>query len=114
MISVTVVSIMRLRFLITFGKGSNPTWDQSDVVDWSTIEVNVGMICASMPTMRLIFARFLPKLFTSTKSNSVTGATTYVYNNKRNDGTNEHASMGSEIELTNKDCESLKEVNSGI
>ena len=103
---------MRLRFLITFGKGSNPTWDQSDVVDWSTIEVNVGMICASMPTMRLILGRFLPKLFTSTKSNSVTGATNHVY--QRDDNVKGHPSMGSEIELTNNDCESLKEVNSGI
>lgn len=58
--SVTVVSIFRLQSLVHFSNSSNPTWDNWDVTNWSTIEVNVGIICASMPTARLMLVRLFP------------------------------------------------------
>ena len=45
-LSVTVVSILRLRSLVTFESHStNPTWEYLEVSKWSTIEINVGIIC---------------------------------------------------------------------
>src|SRR5690348_4722249 len=63
--SVTVVSMLRLRSLITFAASTNPTWDQWDVAHWSTVEINVGIICACMPTFRTLLANALPKVFGS-------------------------------------------------
>lgn len=54
--------MIRLRYLVTFAKGNNPTWNQADVVNWSNIEINVGILCSCMPTMRIIIARIFPRL----------------------------------------------------
>jgi hypothetical protein len=56
------MSIVRLKSILVFTEFINPTWDQSDVALWSTIEVNVGIICACMPTLRHIFMRLIPAL----------------------------------------------------
>ncbi|KAF4430997.1 extracellular membrane protein, 8-cysteine region, CFEM [Fusarium austroafricanum] len=60
---VTVVSVLRLQTLLRFGNSNNPTWDQWCVAFWSIIEVNVGMICICLPTLRLILVRLYPKAF---------------------------------------------------
>lgn len=66
--SVTVVSILRLRSLVTFGADSqNPTWEFFDVAMWSDIEVNVGLICICMPSLRLLLVRLFPKVLGTTQ-----------------------------------------------
>ncbi|KAF3764025.1 hypothetical protein M406DRAFT_51480, partial [Cryphonectria parasitica EP155] len=64
---VTVVSVIRLSSLVTFAKSDNPTWDNYDVSIWSSVEINVGIICACMPTLRLLLVRVFP-VFGSTRS----------------------------------------------
>lgn len=66
--SVTVVSIVRLQSLVSFANSSNPSWDNLMVSQWSTIEVNVGIICACMPTLRLILLRIFPALSSTTRN----------------------------------------------
>ena len=51
--SVTVISILRLKSLLKFRSNSlNPTWDFSEVSLWSDIELNVGLICICLPSLR--------------------------------------------------------------
>ncbi|KAJ4149932.1 hypothetical protein LMH87_010705 [Akanthomyces muscarius] len=65
---VTVVSILRLRSLVTFGADSqNPTWEFFDVALWSDIEINVGLICTCMPSLRLLLVRLFPKVLGTTQ-----------------------------------------------
>ncbi|KAF2996152.1 hypothetical protein E8E14_000775 [Neopestalotiopsis sp. 37M] len=59
---VTVVSILRLQSLVLFVDSSNASWDFVGVSDWSVIEINVGIICACMPSLRLILVRIFPAL----------------------------------------------------
>ncbi len=59
---MTVVSVIRLQALVTFGKSSNATWDNFPVSLWSTVEINVGIICTCMPTLRLLLVRLFPSL----------------------------------------------------
>jgi hypothetical protein len=67
--SVTIVSILRLRSLITFGKdSSNISWSYLEVSTWSTIEITVGIICVCMPTLRLLLVRLFPKIFATTRN----------------------------------------------
>lgn len=40
-------------------------WDNLAVTQWSTIEINVGIICACMPSVRVLLVRLAPKLFGS-------------------------------------------------
>jgi hypothetical protein len=63
--SVTIVSFLRLASIQKYASTSNPTWDQWDIVWWSTIEVEVGLICTCLPTMRLILVRIAPRMFGS-------------------------------------------------
>lgn len=72
--SVTVISVIRLESLISFANSSNPTWDNLKVSQWSTIEVNVGIICACMPTLRLILLRMFPVLSSTTRKYGTNGS----------------------------------------
>ncbi len=67
---VTIVSIIRLQSLIVFAVSTNPTWDQTDVVYWSSVEVNFGLICASLPTWRVMLVRFFAKVFGTSQETS--------------------------------------------
>ncbi|PHH72014.1 hypothetical protein CDD80_4829 [Ophiocordyceps camponoti-rufipedis] len=62
---VTVVSILRLRALDFSSHSTNPTWDFFDVGIWSTVEINVGIMCVCMPSLRLLLMRLIPWLSTS-------------------------------------------------
>ncbi|GJN67673.1 hypothetical protein PLIIFM63780_005116 [Purpureocillium lilacinum] len=57
---VTLISILRLKSLNTFANTTNPTWDQWALVLWSTIEINTGIICTSLPAVRLMLLRLFP------------------------------------------------------
>ncbi|KAL6354950.1 hypothetical protein LRP88_12308 [Fusarium phalaenopsidis] len=59
---VTIVSIIRLQYLVDLDSSQNPTYDQTDVSIWSTVEINVGIICASMPALRILLVRLFPVL----------------------------------------------------
>jgi hypothetical protein len=65
-ISVTVVSVLRLQSLVHFANSINPTWDQWAVNVWSTVEINVGIICACMPAIRVFLVHLFPKVLGST------------------------------------------------
>lgn len=62
--SITIVSIIRLQSLVSLRSTSNPTWDYTSPTDWSVIEINVGLICCCLPTLRLIVVRIFPTLGT--------------------------------------------------
>lgn len=66
---MTVVSILRLQSLVLFVDSSNPSWDFTGVSDWSAVEINVGIICTCMPTMRLMIVRIFPALGDGTSRN---------------------------------------------
>ncbi|UNI23963.1 hypothetical protein JDV02_009748 [Purpureocillium takamizusanense] len=72
---VTLISILRLNSLKTFANTTNPTWDQWLLVLWSTIEINTGIICTSLPAVRLMLLRLFPRMLgtiTSSMSKSRT------------------------------------------
>ncbi|KAH7329579.1 hypothetical protein B0I35DRAFT_474161 [Stachybotrys elegans] len=58
----TIVSIIRLRTLVAFGSSYNVTWDYVAVARWSTIEIAIGVICACMPSFRLLIKKMVPVL----------------------------------------------------
>ncbi|KAF2498993.1 hypothetical protein BU16DRAFT_559023 [Lophium mytilinum] len=62
---VLIVSILRLQALISFANSQNLTWDYVPGSYWSTIEFDVGIICACMPSLRALVLRYFPKLFST-------------------------------------------------
>ncbi|EHK23184.1 putative PTH11-type G-protein coupled receptor protein, partial [Trichoderma virens Gv29-8] len=58
----TIVSILRFQSLVHFANSSNPTWDHWSIAWWSTIEVNISIICTCLPSIRLILAHVFPRV----------------------------------------------------
>lgn len=63
--SVTIVSFLRLAAVRGYASTSNTTFDQWDIVWWSTIEIEVGIICTCLPAIRLLLVRLAPGLLSS-------------------------------------------------
>ncbi|KAI1762146.1 MFS general substrate transporter [Hypoxylon sp. FL1150] len=77
-IFVTVVDVVRIYYLeqaitqvsvsvsddpeATFGDSSEFAWNASLSLMWSAVEVNVGMICACIPTLKPLIRRILPAM----------------------------------------------------
>ncbi|KAH7068527.1 hypothetical protein FB567DRAFT_573960 [Paraphoma chrysanthemicola] len=62
---VTVVSALRLQSLVHFATSRNPTWDSTDIIYWSNIEQNVGIVCACMPAIRVMLVQMFPRILGS-------------------------------------------------
>ncbi|EFQ33760.1 CFEM domain-containing protein [Colletotrichum graminicola] len=69
-IFVTIVSVIRLRSLILFANSQNITWDYTEAAWWSTVEIDVGIICACLPSLRSLFIALGVKKLGSTNGNS--------------------------------------------
>ncbi|KAK3343270.1 hypothetical protein B0H65DRAFT_244853 [Neurospora tetraspora] len=64
--SVMIISLIRLKTIPTFTRAENPTKDIADLCIWSGVEIDVGVICPCLPSMRLLFRKLLPSLLGST------------------------------------------------
>lgn len=54
---------------------SDLTWGMSQAFIWSSVEPNIGIVCACLPTFRSLMRRFIPKWFAgSSLDKSGTGA----------------------------------------
>ncbi|KAI9756382.1 MAG: protein disulfide-isomerase precursor [Chaenotheca gracillima] len=58
---IVAVSIVRLAFTYGFVSQTDTTWASTQTFTWSIIEVNVGIMCACMPTLRALLKQYLPK-----------------------------------------------------
>ncbi|KAF1978356.1 hypothetical protein BU23DRAFT_586851 [Bimuria novae-zelandiae CBS 107.79] len=91
----SIASVLRLKTLHTIAYATDVTWDNPGAATWSAIELNVGIICASLPTLRASFARALPWMFRSTwVSSSPRTRTTYT---RRNESVETSRSIGGEL-----------------
>ncbi|KAH7122921.1 hypothetical protein EDB81DRAFT_223173 [Dactylonectria macrodidyma] len=64
---VTIVSILRLQAVVKFGDSQNATWDYVGISKWSTVEISVGIICACMPSLRLLLVRLFPSILATSQ-----------------------------------------------
>ncbi|TDZ22500.1 hypothetical protein Cob_v004690 [Colletotrichum orbiculare MAFF 240422] len=57
---VCVISVYRLFTLRTAVESEDPPWDNIGAAIWSVVELNTSIICASLPTLRPLLAKWLP------------------------------------------------------
>lgn len=68
-ILVTIASVLRTYYLYQVSSGWDKTWHASPAWISSSVELYVGIMCASLPATKKFFGRFSPRLFgTSTLS----------------------------------------------
>ncbi|KAI1857934.1 hypothetical protein JX265_010964 [Neoarthrinium moseri] len=65
-IFVLITSCIRLRYIVMFARSLNPTWDYTDTIIWTALEVNVSIVVISLPAIRAYLAITLPKVFATT------------------------------------------------
>jgi len=53
----TICSIIRFRYLVLVYNTEDPYYESLNINIWSVVELNVGIICASVPTLRPLFSR---------------------------------------------------------
>lgn len=66
--SACVTSIIRLHSIYTAAHSTDLTWNNIDVVTWSTVEFNTGIICACLPTLKPMINIMSPRLLGSHSS----------------------------------------------
>lgn len=71
--SVCLVSILRLQSLYVISKSSDVSWDNPPAAMWSVIEVNVGIVCSCLPTLKACVSRYLPRFLNSELSYHFSG-----------------------------------------
>ncbi|RAO64886.1 uncharacterized protein BHQ10_000898 [Talaromyces amestolkiae] len=100
---VTLVSILRLHSLVEFANTTNLTWDYVQLGYWSTIEVDVGIICACLPAVRKLLRGVFPNVFASTVHS---GAKTPAYSHTRSaqSGGGKRFIKNGEYELHHRDA----------
>ncbi|KAH7117917.1 hypothetical protein B0J11DRAFT_441449 [Dendryphion nanum] len=70
---VCIVSILRLNALIVLARHpEDSTWYSSSAAYWSSIEVNLAIVCASVPALKALVVKVIPRFASQFKS-SVTG-----------------------------------------
>ncbi|KAK8077347.1 hypothetical protein PG996_003517 [Apiospora saccharicola] len=71
-IFITVSACAGLHYLVLSGRSTNPTWDYTDVLVWTTLEVDVSVIVVSLPAIRAFATRILPDAYASFRRASET------------------------------------------
>ncbi|OQE17396.1 hypothetical protein PENFLA_c024G03936 [Penicillium flavigenum] len=72
---ITIVSIIRLKSVVTFAHTTNATYDYVPVAYWSLIESYTAVFCVSMPAIRRLFNRLLYTCFGIQSSHQVKSET---------------------------------------
>ncbi|KAF2027850.1 hypothetical protein EK21DRAFT_39709, partial [Setomelanomma holmii] len=61
------ISIVRLEQIMAATKTTDASWASARTAYWSAIELNVGILCACLPTLRPIIKKYAPRLLGSTE-----------------------------------------------
>ncbi|OHF00729.1 integral membrane protein [Colletotrichum orchidophilum] len=78
---VCICAIRRTILLPPLFKSTDYTFDIDKQLNWASIEVNAGIVCASVPALKPFFVRYLPLFVTSHITGSKSKKTTPKYQN---------------------------------
>lgn len=62
---VCVAGALRLYYSIITDKAPDTPWEGFYLWTWESIEINLGIVCASIPCLKSLITRLAPKLFSS-------------------------------------------------
>lgn len=63
-----IVSLLRLQSLHAVSVSQDISWDNPMAALWSNLEVNIGIICSCLPTLKTCVLRVFPRLFSSARA----------------------------------------------
>ncbi|KAK5164013.1 uncharacterized protein LTR77_010104 [Saxophila tyrrhenica] len=68
-----LISILRLQSLVVVSRSDDISWENPLAAIWSSTELNVGIICSCLPTLKGCISRVFPRLFSSTNAGPSSG-----------------------------------------
>ncbi|KAH7389242.1 hypothetical protein BKA64DRAFT_680100 [Cadophora sp. MPI-SDFR-AT-0126] len=80
---VCLVSILRLRSLYIVSTSEDVTWANTEAAIWSSIEINTGIVCASLPTIKPVISWIFPRLLSSNRADQPTFITNGSHSQNR-------------------------------
>jgi fucose permease len=94
-IFVTVIDVVRIYYLqqaadnqqniadgAGLGTGIDFSWNASPALMWSAVEVNVGIVCACIPTLKPLFRKLLPSMVADLTENGSSTKTSHDTNHR--------------------------------
>ncbi|KAJ5967134.1 Nucleic acid-binding OB-fold [Penicillium viridicatum] len=115
---ITIVSIIRLKSVVTFAYTTNTTYDFVPVAYWSLIESYTAVFCVSMPAVRRLFNHLLNTCFGIQNSHQVKSETYDRSKGLQRPTRSKSLSIGGNIKasssqepLTRQDSDSVELVN---
>ncbi|KAK0609296.1 hypothetical protein DIS24_g12343 [Lasiodiplodia hormozganensis] len=72
-----VTSILRLKSLYAVADSVDQSYDNVDAAVWSNVEINVAIMCASLPTFKALIKRIFPHLLSTDPASSRSPAGKY-------------------------------------
>jgi hypothetical protein len=67
---VCVAGTIRLYYSISTNLSHDSTWEGFNLWTWETAELDLGIVCASLPCLKALVKRVMPTLFMTTRSQS--------------------------------------------
>lgn len=93
-----IVSFMRLQSLYAVSVSEDISWDNPMAALWSNLEVNIGITCSCLPTLKACVMRVFPRMFTSRRGTSSGDGIVTIGGGKSGQGTGsrrkKHSSIG--------------------
>lgn len=68
--STCIVSVLRLVWIYPISITTDVTYESPLSALWSNVELNVGILCSCLPTLRSCMTRLFPRLFPATPSSN--------------------------------------------
>jgi hypothetical protein len=97
--SVCLVSVLRTVWLGQLLYSTDPTWDFTTIANWSTVEINLAIVCACMPTLRPILARMfgpiVNRVFPSSQAVQTAFSRTKIEHPEEGRRARQHRTIGS-------------------
>ncbi|KAH8801383.1 hypothetical protein F5884DRAFT_513376 [Xylogone sp. PMI_703] len=110
-----VTSMIRLKYIISYGTSLDQTYDNVDVIIWSVLETFMAIICASMMCFRPLLVKIFPLLFHTSKATSGNAAQNNRWSHKFGSRLTSRIRSDSQgIELRSEDGEGREILETGI
>jgi len=103
---------MRLHSLYVIGRSTDVTWDNVGAATWSAVELNVGIVCACLPTMRPLINAISPKLLDSTRRGTAATVTPLPYMGDKHQRSTTYTSRLQSQDDSTLDFETLRDSSS--
>jgi hypothetical protein len=92
---ILLTSCIRLQYILQFRRTLNPTWDYTDVMIWSAVEISVSVLVPCLPAVRIWLNKRFPNFLGTTNRDQSRLQGSYGLADPSSRATSKHQTSGS-------------------